>query len=320
MKPLTKVAGLVAAVVIVGYFAWGQFGRDTARPESGNPSSAATGNGKSTLPQTSRDGSASEMKPGQVANVQRLPGSSWANWSTRDNLKALYDEKRNTVASDPEAAFYLHGILRNCVFLTHDGNAKSRERNLRGKYSPDIEAARQAMFERLWSKCAGFEQMAMATVEGELKEFAAIGEKNGNSQFAAREIARSSRSNDPNFGAKVISLLETGDATVLWELAPLALNNQVLKKLGGDSLGASQNALMQAWQMAACDAGYDCQNILVPSFCISAGACTATDYAEGVRMTALSPTEYEIANQLRFKIGNAIRSKNWSSLGLRPPT
>lgn len=320
MNISTKFAMLFATILVGGYFAWIHLGQGNERSEKSNTAPSGGGNHSfSPLPKVAGSGVAPTSNQRQFAHVDGSPMPTWAKWSTSDNLKMLYDERRNTVSGDPAAAFYLYNILRECIFITSGGHEKSRERTLRGKFSPDIEAARLAAFEGIWRKCAGFENMPMNKANEEQDELAAIGERNGSIQFAARKIALSNREKDPNFDAKVFALLETGDTTVLFELSRFAATSAELSRLGGDKIAASQNALLQAWQMAVCDAGYDCQNLLLPNFCMENGVCTAIDYADGVRLTALSPVEYEIANQLRFKIGNAIRSKEWATLGFRRP-
>lgn len=299
---------------------WAQFDRGNSKNTGRDlPNSLAPINTKAIgLTTNSKSVMKAKTSPDVLIDSNRIPPSFWVTYSQGADFKKIYDENRNNASSDREAAYFLHGILRNCAHITFGGKDKARERLLVGKFSRDIENMRRATFERVWNQCAGFENVPSETISDEMKSLESIGEQNGNLQFAARKMARIARGkdvNDAGLDTQVMTLLETRDPAVLWELSSFAASRPTLKKIAGDIGIPTQEVLSKAWAMAACDAGYDCQNIVLPGFCIANGICAASDYAEAVRLSVLSPIDYEMANQIRLKIADALRANEWSRLG-----
>ncbi len=243
--------------------------------------------------------------------------SIWADYAAQTDLKKFFDQNFDLSKIDPNASYHLKQIMMSCLLLTHDGKENAQMRLLNGTYPIDAKEARKKTFERLWTQCAGFE---IAPAEKLLALRAALeddGKKLGSPQFAAEKLGaeRATGKENPDFNKRAVALLETNDTTVLWQLANVASANQALKTIAGDIGQVSNETVSEAWAMAACDAGYDCQGQMAPFYCMTRGICNSAGYSDIVQTAVLSPTDFAIANQIKVKILEALRTRNWTALG-----
>lgn len=168
--------------------------------------------------------------------------------------------------------------------------------------------------EALAAPCRGFEGHRIHP--GDVLELLRFAADNGEPRARARMLLfRDVAAPKEEILEELPALLASRDAGVVRDVGAFLARGETEVRLGGDDVPASIAVL--AWELAACDLGYECgpASRITLAQCAFAGHCSVGSYEEALDR-AEPPEEMMRARQLRPGIVRALRERDWRWLGL----
>jgi hypothetical protein len=268
--------------------------------------------------------------------------------STRD-LKAFADalaSRRDSLSADER--YHLAKALEECQFATNVNedlaaySAKQRRAFLATLTAGDpLNTKRIAAYEAVdnTQRCLRFQGTKISPRD--IEDLFQLAAQQGDPRAQARLLVADL--NNKNNGASkgngeqaantrvqademqhLISLLESRDpeATMIVGqfLASNAIANQL--RIGPNGETPEPSAFLGAFSLVACQLGPDCISMTrdPQAACAYGAYCNATSYEELFQNFLASPWVYSQATRYSAIITTAINSRNWSLIGLQPPS
>lgn len=319
-------------------------------PEMSLPSSAASTSADTPgdlrkLPETAaRPASpAAAPAPGPATSpLQPVRASSYAEFVTAKNLRALYDRLRGTPeGSTPEGQYLLYEILKRCANVSDRTGPRPVTRNLpaRDQFVASVTATdpqrekRLAAYEQVeGNRCAGFENVTVtqADLNRMLADAANAGDPKARALSVELELQQRRPGTRSLTDAQVETLkqvLATRDPGAVMTAGRLISNTyqDLTVRVGPDGQVAEPRALFNAWQMLACEYGYPCgsDNSFVLTECALRSHCDATTLQDFLTFYGSSMHDSQLLAQYQQILRNAVTTGDWSQVSLargpRPP-
>lgn len=171
-----------------------------------------------------------------------------------------------------------------------------------------------AASEALAAPCRGFEGHRIHP--GDVLELLRYAADNGEPRARARMLLfRDVAAPKDAIVWELPALLDSLDAGVVRDVGAFLARGETEVRLGGDEVPAPIAVL--AWELAACDLGYECgaASRITLAQCAFAGHCSVGTYEEALDR-AEPPEEMARARRLRAGIVRALRERDWGWLGL----
>jgi hypothetical protein len=269
--------------------------------------------------------------------------------STRD-LKAYADAlaaRRDSLTADER--YHLAKALEECQFATSVNedlaaySAKQRRAFLATLTTGDpLNAKRIAAYEAVdnTQRCLRFQgtKLSPRDIEDLFQLAAQQGDPRAQSRLLVSDLTNKSNGsgNKGNGEAAqnarvqademqhLISLLESRDPETIMIvgqfLASSAMANQL--RIGPNGETPEPSAFLGAFSLVACQLGPDCISMTrdPQAACAYGAYCNATSYDELFQNFLASPWTYSQATRYSAIITTAINSRNWSLIGLQPPS
>jgi hypothetical protein len=262
------------------------------------------------------------------------------------SYKALYDRLRNGPEGQTAEGWYvMYEMLRRCANVT-DRTTRAPAASTAQKRDdfiaaiPDADPLRDkriAAFDDVSAnRCAGMEgiTIAQADLDKMLANAAAAGDAKGQALTLEQQLwaERRAAASQGQWGRNTSVTLSDAQVMTVQALAgsrdPEAMliagrilstpwNNFSLGS-GTDGTPVEPRALMQAFQLLACDYGYPCDesNPRVLSACAYQGHCNASSLADFIYYYGASPNDSQLMSQYREMLRTAVESGNWSQLAV----
>ena len=287
--------------------------------------------------------------PTPVARAQPARASAAAlEFRSARDLKAFADDlaaRRASLTGDER--YYLAKALEECQFATSINedlaaySSKQRRQFLAGLPTGDpLNAKRISSYDAVDSsqRCLRFQGSKISPKEIEDLFIAAaqqgdpraqsrllVAELNKNLSSASRstEGAVPARLANDDF-SRIIGMLESQEPEAILIvgqfLAQSALASQL--RIGPNGEVAEPAAFLGAFSLVACDLGPDCAplNRELQMACAYGSYCSAQTFEELYQNFVASPWAYSQAMRYRSIIYTAINTRNWSLIGLVPPS
>ena len=235
------------------------------------------------------------------------------------DYRELLDELSQS--SSAEAPYFIARILTRCADVSRYGFNEIVTRFGIETASGPAETlnARMEAFRKMKQPCAGLEgrRFSADQISGKRRE--------GIDRADPRSLAQALGAGEVEAGTDPIalaaSLLERNDPLILNELSTyLAGAGHGVRMIGGQPLDPGDfRAAEFAWKMMSCDFGFDCgpDSDLVREGCAYSAICGMGSYEDLIRNGfARDEREYRRALEFRAKILDALRRKDYASLGL----
>jgi hypothetical protein len=268
--------------------------------------------------------------------------------STRD-LKAFADAlaaRRDSLTADER--YHLAKALEECQFATNVNedlaaySAKQRRAFLATLPTGDpLNARRIAAYEAVdnTQRCLRFQgsKISPRDIEDLFQLAAQQGDPRAQARLLVADLNNKNNSGNKSNGEQaantrvqvdemqhLISLLESRDpeATMIVGqfLASSAVANQL--RIGPNGETPEPSAFLGAFSLVACQLGPDCISMTrdPQAACAYGAYCNATSYEELFQNFLASPWVYSQATRYSAIITTAINSRNWSLIGLQPPS
>ena len=344
-----KNAVLIAVVIAAAAGGWAFWERGAGGPEA-TAAVATSDQARNGASQRSADGAAGTLRPASVRLNPPLPAKPLTlsgELAAARSYKALYDRlANNPEGQTAEGQYVLYRILRACA------NVTDRRGRLQVPRVP-TEEQKQAFYAGLSDRdpnrakrIAAFENIAedrcvgltgIVTTEAELaaklSSAVAAGSPAARATQVEQEMWAERRGSqerggptlsDAQLDALRASLASKDPEAIL--AAGRVLSNSfrdITLRIGPEQLNAEGRALMNAWQLAACDYGYPCgdSNFRVLNACAYQGHCEAGNLPDFLSYYNASPHDSVMQEQYRQTIRRAIETGDWSALTFaRGPT
>lgn len=268
--------------------------------------------------------------------------------SARD-LKAFADAltaRRESLTADER--YHLAKALEECQFATNVNedlaaySAKQRRAFLATLTTGDpLNAKRIAAYEMVdnTQRCLRFQgaKISPRDIEDLFQLAAQQGDPRAQARLLVADLNNKNNSGNKGNGEQsantrvqmdemqhLISLLESRDpeATMIVGqfLASSAIANQL--RIGPNGETPEPSAFLGAFSLVACQLGPDCISMTrdPQAACAYGAYCNATSYEELFQNFLASPWVYSQATRYSAIITTAINSRNWSLIGLQPPS
>jgi hypothetical protein len=283
--------------------------------------------------------------PAPVARVQPVRASPAAlDFRSARDLKAYADSlmsRRESLTADER--YYLAKALEECQFATSINedlaaySAKQKRQFLSGLPTGDpLNAKRIAAYDAVDAsqRCLRFQNTKIASRDiDELYRAAAMqGDARAQSRLVVAELSNKMTSPRLDSAApaqvqmddfsRIVSLLESQDPEAILIvgqfLAQSAMANQL--RIGPTGEYPEPSAFLGAFSLVACDLGPDCVTLgrELQLACAHGGYCNAQTFEELYQNFLASPWAYSQAIRYRAIIYNAISTRDWALIGLRP--
>jgi hypothetical protein len=268
--------------------------------------------------------------------------------STRD-LKAFADSlaaRRDSLTADER--YHLAKALEECQFATNVNedlaaySAKQRRAFLATLPAGDpLNVRRIAAYEAVdnTQRCLRFQGSKISPRDIEdLFQFAAQqGDPRAQARLLVADLNNKNNSGNKGNGEQsantrvqvdemqhLISLLESRDPEATMIVGQFLASNAVANQLriGPNGETPEPSAFLGAFSLVACQLGPDCISMTrdPQAACAYGAYCSATSYEELFQNFLASPWVYSQAMRYSAIITTAINSRNWSLIGLQPPS
>ena len=243
-------------------------------------------------------------------------------YETSTDYRRLYDEL--IASEDVEAPHFAWKMLRHCMDVSRWGLAATIKKFEKEAAMGAVSLVDQRIdaFRRMKAPCAGFEDLRFSSEDRDALQ--RKGASRGDPRASASLLPLSELDTRAAFAdpvATAASFLATNDPYVFVALLPF-----MARKAGGgrsvDGRSIDEHdafAYDLAWQMIACDYGFDCgsSSELVLVGCAFNSYCGRASFEDLVRSGyARDDAEYQRALDLRSRIFDALERKDYASLGL----
>jgi hypothetical protein len=266
--------------------------------------------------------------------------------SARD-LKAFADAlaaRREQLTADER--YHLAKALEECQFATSINedlgaySAKQRRQFLAGLPSGDPNNAKRiAAYEAVdtTQRCLRFQgtKISPKDVEDLFLAAALQGDVRAQARMLVAEL--STKNNNGNKGegsqnnrvaqddfTRLVGMLESKDPEAMIIVGQFLAQQSMASQLriGPNGEVPEPSAFLGAFSLVACDFGTDCVALArEPQMaCAYGGYCSSTSFDELYQNFLASPWSYSQAMRYRGIIYTAINSRNWSLIGLQPPS
>jgi hypothetical protein len=268
--------------------------------------------------------------------------------SARD-LKAFADalaSRRDSLSADER--YHLAKALEECQFATNVNedlaaySAKQRRAFLATLPSGDpLNARRVAAYEAVdnTQRCLRFQGTKISPRD--IEDLFQLAAQQGDARAQARLLVAdlNNKTNGGNKGngeqsqnsrvqademQQLISLLESRDPEATMIVGQFLASNAVANQLriGPNGETPEPSAFLGAFSLVACQLGPDCISMTrdPQAACAYGAYCNATSYEELFQNFLASPWVYSQATRYSAIITTAINSRNWSLIGLQPPS
>ena len=283
--------------------------------------------------------------PAPVARVQPVRASPAAlEFRAARDLRIYADTlmaRRDQLSADER--YYLAKALEECQFATSINedlaaySAKQKRQFLSGLPVDDpLNAKRIAAYDAVDAsqRCLRFQgtKIAMKDIEELYRAAAMLGDARAQSRLVVAELSNKISSPRGESSAqaqvqlddfsRIVSLLESQDPEAILIvgqfLAQSAMANQL--RIGPAQEYPEPSAFLGAFSLVACDMGPDCVSLgrELQLACAHGGYCNAQTFEELYQNFLASPWAYAQAIRYRGIIYNAINTRDWSLIGLRP--
>ena len=283
--------------------------------------------------------------PAPVARVQPVRASPAAlEFRAARDLRIYADTlmaRRDQLSADER--YYLAKALEECQFATSINedlaaySAKQKRQFLSGLPVDDpLNAKRIAAYDAVDAsqRCLRFQgtKIAMKDIEELYRAAAMLGDARAQSRLVVAELSNKISSPRGENAAqaqvqlddfsRIVSLLESQDPEAILIvgqfLAQSAMANQL--RIGPAQEYPEPSAFLGAFSLVACDMGPDCVSLgrELQLACAHGGYCNAQTFEELYQNFLASPWAYAQAIRYRGIIYNAINTRDWSLIGLRP--
>ena len=262
------------------------------------------------------------------------------------SYKVIYDRlKSSPEGQTAEGQYVLYEILRKCATITDRDTRRPLVRTADQKRDDYISALPQndpqrdkriaAFDEVAVNRCAGMEgtTISQADLNKLLANAASMGDAKAQALSLEQELWAERRAAGPQarWGRDSVTLSDP-QIDQLHQLVAsrdpeaMVIAGRILSgnwhdyalRIGTDNQPVESRALIQAWQLLACDYGYPCgeNNDRVLSACAYQGHCDATSLADYLYYYGASPHDSQLMAQYREILRNAIETGNWSQLSV----
>jgi hypothetical protein len=263
--------------------------------------------------------------------------------------RALYDRlKTSAEGTTAEGAYVLYEIANRCATITDRparrtfGNAakpldQRRDEFLAALQSTDpMREKRVAAFEEVnTNRCLGFEGISLtqADLGKMLADAVSLGDPKARALAIEQEInaARRGRWDQGTLNESQIDGLKqaigTRDPAAMVTAGRLLSTSygDLTMRLGPDGQVVEPRAMLNAWQILACDYGYPCgeTNDRVLQACAYQAHCDAQSLPDYLHYYGSSPHDSQLIAQYQGILRTAVETGDWSQLNLvrgpRPP-
>jgi len=256
-----------------------------------------------------------------TAHENRDAGARWRvppRGRAAEEYRAAYDlrgffERHRDAADDPPTAYFLSQALEEC-FAVSRALPMHREDWVPAGGASAWRWMELAAAEELAAPCRGFEDRRIESAEVmRLLEQAA---QSGDARARARMLLfRDIAAPKDDVIASLPELLATGDPMVVRDVGAYLARGESHWRLGGRDVPVASAVI--AWELAACDLGYDCgpSSRIVLAQCAFAGNCGAASHEDVLARTE-TPERLLEGLQLRSRLVGALRQHDWVWLGL----
>jgi hypothetical protein len=269
--------------------------------------------------------------------------------STRD-LKAFADAlaaRRDSLTADER--YHLAKALEECQFATNVNedlaaySSKQRRAFLATLPTGDpLNARRIAAYEAVdnTQRCLRFQgsKISPRDIEDLFQAAAQQGDPRAQARLLVADLNNKNNSGNKGSGEQsantrvqvdemqhLISLLESRDPEATMIVGQFLASNAVANQLrigpnGGET--PEPSAFLGAFSLVACQLGPDCISMTrdPQAACAYGAYCNATSYEELFQNFLASPWVYSQATRYSAIITTAINTRNWSLIGLQPPS
>jgi hypothetical protein len=288
--------------------------------------------------------------PPPIARTEttRLSPAALEFRAARD-LKAFADALSSRRASlTADERYYLARALEECQFATTVNedlaaySAKQRRQFLATLPAGDpLNAKRMSAYEAVdnTQRCIGFQNAKISAkdIEDLYRAAAQQGDPRAQARMLTAELNRNlnnaSRTPAPETQntrlpnddtSRLIGLLESHDPEALLIVGQFLSQSAMASQLrvGPNGEVPEPSAFLGGFSLVACDLGQDCSQMNREPLmaCAYAGYCNAQSFEELYQNFLASPWAYTQAMRYRGLIHTAISTRNWSLIGLVPPT
>jgi len=230
--------------------------------------------------------------------------------STRD-LRGFVERRREHLAHS-HVAYDVSQALEECAAVTR-ALALDEGSIVPVASSPTLWQELAAS-EALAAPCRGFEGYVIRP--GEVMELLRYSAERGEPRARARMLLfRDIAASKEDAMEELPELLATMDPGVIRDVGAFLARGETSRRLGGEDVSTSVAVL--AWELAACDLGYECgpTSRITLAQCAFAGNCSAAHYEDALDRAEL-PEDMEHARRLRAGLVRALRERDWTWLGL----
>ena len=260
--------------------------------------------------------------------------------------KALYERlKSSPEGQTAEGQYVLYEILRKCATITDRDTRRPLVRTTEQKRDDFIAAIPQndperdkriAAFDNVaLNRCAGMEgtTITQADLNKLLANAASMGDAKAQALSLEQQLWAERRAAGPQarWGRDSVTLpdpaidqlrqiVASRDPEAMMIAGRIMSGNwhDYALRIGSDNQPVESRALMQAWQLLACDYGYPCgeNNERVLSACAYQGHCDANSLPDYLYYYGASPHDSQLMAQYRDILRNAVETGNWSQLNV----
>lgn len=344
-KALLGIA--VAAVVLAGVMML-RSGTETVKPAAAESKAGSMSNGRQPAEVVlAISPGVANPKRAAFASPKLSPLMQEYALARDKGRKVLFDRLSQLSTRTAEESYVLAEIMNDCREMQRmkdlpkpfeEMRAERRARTLASLSDKDpAKAKRMAAWETMSgvsSSCAGFEDfrvtrdeiraaMARAAEAGdprararlvEIDAWAAIRGPEGSYNFQGIDSKMPSLT-DAQL-ATLREALASNDPAVIMSAGRLLSSSlaDVQIRAGPDERAVELRAFWDAWNLVACDAGYDCgpRHQLILSGCFSFGNCDAQDLREYLFFYDNSPQSSQRVAEYQSQITRAIQTGDWS--------
>jgi hypothetical protein len=317
--------------------------RAAAAPAAPAPATASTAQKLSASSVLAIDPRARAKRPAAAVR-QTLAGELLA----AKQYRALYDRlKSSAEGTTAEGAYVLYEIAKRCATITdrpawRNATAAKPLEQRRDEFVSALQPTdpmrdkRLAAFEEVnANRCAGFEGVTMtqADLNKMLSQAASLGDPKARALAIEQEIiaTRRGRWDQGTLTDSQIDGLRqaigTRDPAAMLTAGRILSSpySDLTMRVGADGPMIEPRAMMNAWQIVACDYGYPCgeDNTRVLQACAYQAHCDASSLPDYLYYYGSSPHDSQLIAQYQNILRTAIETGDWSQLNLvrgpRPP-
>jgi hypothetical protein len=268
-----------------------------------------------------------------------------AEFRTTRDLKAFVDglmARKGQLTA--EERFYLAKALESCLFANSVNedlaaySAKQRRQFLASLPAGDPSAPQRiAAYDTVddAARCVRFQgaKISQRDIDEHYRAAASLGDARAQAKLLTADLqsrlAAQPRDESgapsrlaPEDLARIVNLLETRDPEAILSVGGLLAQSPLkeLLRVGPNGEIPEPSAFIGAWNLVACDLGFDCgaQHRDLAQACAFASYCGAGHFEEHYQTFIASPFVYQQAQRYRALIHSALRSQDWAQIGLGP--